>query len=79
MGLLVGLPLKLFHIVFVLLRFLWPLVVLWLARRLLLALRRRREEGPQTRQAPKEPEFDGPVYTVDYEDVTDEDPPKEGK
>ena len=33
MGLLVGLPLRLFHIVFVLLRFLWPLAVLWLVRR----------------------------------------------
>lgn len=76
MGLLVGLPLRLFHIVFVLLRFLWPLAVLWLVRRLLLAARRR-EEGPAMHQAPKEPEFDGPVYTVDYEDVKDEDPPKE--
>ena len=76
MGLLVGLPLRLFHIVFVLLRFLWPLVVLWLARQLLLAVRRR-EEGPAVHQAPKEPEFDGPVYTVDYEDVQDEDPPGE--
>lgn len=76
MGLLVGLPLRLFHIVFVLLRFLWPLAVLWLVRRLLLAVRRR-EEGPAMHQAPKEPEFDGPVYTVDYEDVKDEDPPKE--
>ena len=78
MGLLVGLPLRLFHIVFVLLRFLWPLAVLWLVRRLLLAVRRR-EEGPAVHEAPKEPDFDGPVYTVDYEDVTDEDPPKEGK
>ena len=77
MGLLVGLPLRLFHIVFVLLRFLWPLAVLLLVRRLLLAVRCRREEGPAMHQAPKEPEFDGPVYTVDYEDVKDEDPPKE--
>ena len=77
MGLLVGLPLRLFHIVFVLLRFLWRLAVLWLVRRRLLAVRRRREEGPAMHQAPKEPEFDGPVYTVDYEDVKDEDPPKE--
>ena len=77
MGLLVGLPLRLFHIVFGLLRFVWPLAVLWLVRRLLLAVRRRREEGPAMHQAPKEPEFDGPVYTVDYEDVKDEDPPKE--
>lgn len=77
MGLLVGLPLKLFHIAFVLLRFLWPLAVLWLARRLMMAARRRREDGPAVHEAPKEPEFDGPVYTVDYEDVKDEAPPGE--
>ena len=71
MGLLVGLPLKLFHIVFVLLRFLWPLLVLWLARRLVLALRRR-EAGTAPRQEKKEPEFRGPVYTVDYEEVDDD-------
>ena len=76
MGLLVGLPLKLFHIVFVLLRFLWPLAALWLVRRLMLAARRR-EEGAAVHEAPKEPEFDGPVYTVDYEDVKDEAPPGE--
>ena len=75
MGLLVGLPLRLFHIVFVLLRFLWPLVVLWLARRLLLARRRRREEGPAVHEAPKAPDFDGPVYTVDYEEVDDDEAP----
>ena len=77
MGLLVGLPLKLFHIAFVLLRFLWPLAALWLVRRLMLAARRRREEGAAVHEAPKEPEFDGPVYTVDYEDVKDEAPPGE--
>ena len=37
MGLLVGLPLKLLHIVFVLVRFAWPLLlaalVLWIMRR----------------------------------------------
>ena len=47
------------------------------ARRLVLALRRRREAGTAPRQERKEPEFHGPVYTVDYEDVKDEDPPKE--
>ena len=66
MGWLVGLPLGIFRL---------PLSFLALALR--LAVRRRREEGPAMHQAPKEPEFDGPVYTVDYEDVKDEDPPKE--
>ena len=74
MGLLVGLPLKLFHITFVLLRFLWPLAALWLVRRLMLAARRR-EEGAAVHEAPKEPEFDGPVYTVDYEEVDDDEAP----
>ena len=75
MGLLVGLPLKLFHIAFVLLRFLWPLAALWLVRRLMLAARRRREEGAAVHEAPKEPEFDGPVYTVDYEEVDEDEAP----
>ena len=65
MGILLGLPMKLFHIAFVLLRFLWPLLVLWLLRRLYVALRRRREQGGTSRR----PEFHGPVYTVDYQDV----------
>ena len=38
MGLLVGLPLKLFHILFIVLRFAWPvvliLVIRWVTRRI---------------------------------------------
>ncbi len=72
MGLLVGLPLKLFHIAFVLLRFLWPLLVLLLVRWLVRRLRRRRDpsgSAPPRRETRREPDFHGPVYTVDYEDV----------
>lgn len=71
MSLLVGLPLKLFHILFVLLRFLWlpllMLLVVWLVRR-----GRRGQETTSGQGAPREPKFNGPVYTVEYEEV-DED------
>lgn len=71
MGLLVGLPLKLFHILFVLIRLAWPVL---LALLLLWLVRRRKQTGQQktTRQeSSKEPKFHGPVYTVDYEEVDD--------
>lgn len=70
MGLLVGLPLKLFHIVFVAVRFLWPILLIFLVRWLLKKLRQRQYAPRQERGG--EPDFDGPVYTVDYE-VVDED------
>lgn len=71
MGLLVGLPLKLFHILFVALRFLWPVVLFLVLRWLVKRLRRTQFEPRQ--KASKEPEFDGPVYTVDYEEVPEEE------
>lgn len=72
MGLLVGLPLKLFHIAFVALRFLWPVVLLLVLRWLVKKLRSTRFEPRRKRSG--EPDFDGPVYTVDYEEV-----PEDGK
>lgn len=69
MGLLVGLPLKIFALVFLLLRLAWPLLlalIVWLVVRKL----RGRAAPP-----PTEPDFDGPVVEVDYQ-VVDED--KEG-
>ncbi|MDD5931924.1 MAG: hypothetical protein PUC45_05600 [Oscillospiraceae bacterium] len=70
MGWLIGLPLGLFRIlggfVLLLLRFAVPVVLLLLV---VMVLRRRRGGSP--RQA-KEPEFDGPVYTVDYKVVEEE-------
>lgn len=69
MGLLVGLPLKLFALVFLILRLAWPLLlalIVWLVVRKL----KRRQSPP-----PAEPDFDGPVVEVDYQ-VMDED--KEG-
>lgn len=72
MGLLVGLPLKLFHMLFVLLRLAWPVLLILLV---LYVVRRRRGQtvhrDPSQPRQPKEPKFHGPVYTVDYEEVDD--------
>lgn len=76
MNLLVGLPLTLFRLLFVALRFLLPilliLLVIWLVRRVWLG------GGNPKQKPPQDPEFDGPVYTVDYREVKDdeEEPPK---
>ena len=73
MGLQVGLPLKLFSIVFTLLRLAWPVLLILL---ILYVVRRRRERTVQQEpRKSKEPEFNGPVYTVDYEEVESEDQP----
>lgn len=71
MGLLIGLPLKLFHFFFIIIRFAWPLLL----AALLWYLYRRRKNRPAKEETPpsKEPEFDGPVYTVDYEEVDEEE------
>ena len=69
MGLLVGLPLKLFHILFVIVRLAWPVLLVLLVWYLV----RHRRKGQATRkgrdESPREPKFNGPVYTVDYEEV----------
>ena len=75
MGWLVGLPLGIFRLLFSLamlaLRLAVPIVII-----VVLVMLYRRSKGVQTgqskRETPKEPEFKGPVYTVDYEEV-DED------
>lgn len=71
MGLLVGLPLMLFRLLFVVLRLAVPvlliLLVIWLVRR---GSRGGGNGGGQ--KPPEEPKFNGPVYTVDYEDVKDD-------
>ena len=72
MGLLVGLPLKLLHMVFVLVRLAWPLllvaVVLWVLRRKLGVKLKRPKWGPKK-------DFDGPVVEVDYTVVDEEEQP----
>ena len=77
MGFLVGLPLGIFRLLFgflmLALRLVVPIVVIGA-----VVMLYRRSKGGQAgqpkREKPKEPEFDGPVYTVDYEEVDgDED------
>ena len=70
MGLLVGLPLKIFYLLFVLLRLALPVIVLlavfWLMRRMFRRGAGKTEEYKETKNEPK---FHGPVYTVDYQEV----------
>ena len=73
MGWLLGLPLGIFRLllslVMLVLRLAVPIAVIVV----LVVLYRRSKGGGQPRQEkPKEPEFKGPVYTVDYKEV-DED------
>jgi len=73
MGLLVGLPLKLLHIVFLLLRFAWPLLL----AALIWWVVNRRKNGGAKRERPKggkkSGEYDGPVVEVDYTVVDEEE------
>lgn len=74
MGLLVGLPLKLFYLLFTLIRLALPvLVVVGLILVLRAVARRRNGQTGYSEKKAKEPEFNGPVYTVDYEEVDEED------
>ena len=73
MGWLVGLPLGIFRLllslVMLALRLAVPIAVIVV----LVILYRRSKGGGQPRQEkPREPEFKGPVYTVDYEEVDDD-------
>ena len=70
MGLLVGLPLKLFHILFVVLRVAWPILLILLIRFL---LRRWKTKGSGWQASRDEPDFDGPVVEVDYTVVDEEE------
>ena len=75
MGWLVGLPLGIFRLLLSLLalalRLAVPIAVI-----VVLVVPSRRSKGASAEQPrqeqPKEPEFDGPVYTVDYEEVDDD-------
>ena len=75
MGWLLGLPLGIFRLLLgfltLALRLAVPIAIV-----VVLVVLYRRSKGVQTgqpkREKPKEPEFKGPVYTVDYEEV-DED------
>ncbi len=67
MGLLVGLPLKIFYLLFTILRFAWPILVVLLVYVIRRKLRNRVAPARNT----KEQDFDGPVVEVDYQ-VVDE-------
>ena len=75
MSLLVGLPLKLFHMLFVVLRLAWPLVLILLVVYFVQRRRGQTQKNPK-QEASKEPEFRGPVYTVDYTEVDDSEETK---
>ena len=71
MGLLVGLPLKLFHLLFVIVRLAWPVLMILLVLYLVRRLKKRSAKKQTYQEQTKEPEFRGPVYTVDYTEVDD--------
>ncbi len=75
MGLLVGLPLTLFRllggILLVALRF--AVLILLIAAVILVARRLKKTSARYRDQDKQEPKFHGPVYTVDYKEVDDED------
>ena len=78
MGWLRGLPLGIFRVLFSLLmlalRLAVPIVII-----VVIVVLYRRSKGTSAEQPrqeqPKEPEFDGPVYTVDYEEVDEDEAP----
>lgn len=71
MGWLIGLPLGIFRmllgILMVLVRLAVPILVVAVV---IYLWRRSKRSGGAS--ASKEPDFDGPVYTVDYEEVKDD-------
>ena len=77
MGLLVGLPLGIFRLLFTLVllavRLALPIAVIAVIVLLLRRTRRGGGDPPPRREKPREPHFDGPVYTVDYEEVDEEE------
>ena len=78
MGWLLGLPLGIFRLLLSLamlaLRLAVPIAII-----VVIVVLYRRSQGTSAEQPrqeqPKEPEFDGPVYTVDYEEVDDDEAP----
>ena len=67
MGLLGGLPLKIFYLLFTVLRFAWPLLIGLVIYTVLKKLRKRAGQTGSRQSS----DFDGPVVEVDYEVVDD--------
>ena len=80
MGLLVGLPLRIFSLlaglILLALRLAVPIAIA-AAAVLLFRASRRWNPPPRQENGPEEPHFNGPVYTVDYWEEPSEDGKKE--
>ena len=78
MGWLLGLPLGIFRVLFSLVMLALRLAVPIIIIAVIVVLYRRKTgahtERPRQEQ-PQEPAFDGPVYTVDYEEVDEDEAP----
>lgn len=68
MGLLVGLPLKIFYLLFTILRLAWPVLLILLV----YVVRRKLRNRTGTAGGGKSSDFDGPVVEVDYQVVEDD-------
>ena len=68
MGLLVGLPLKIFYLLFTVLRLAWPVLLILLV----YVIRRKLRNRTGTTGGGKPSDFDGPVVEVDYQVVEDD-------
>ena len=68
MGLLVGLPLKIFYLLFAVLRFAWPLLIGLVIYTVLKKMKKRAGYA----RTGREPDIDGPVVEVDYQVVEDD-------
>lgn len=79
MGWLIGLPLGIFRLLagflMLALRLAVPILVIALVIYLLRRAKRAERGGGTHQDPPREPEFHGPVYTVEYEDV--KEPPEQ--
>lgn len=73
MNLLVGLPLKLFHVLFLVVRLAWPLLLGLVIYIVIKKLRKKGNEAFFWQQDSKKPDFDGPVIHVDYRVVDEEE------
>ena len=75
MGLLVGLPLTLFRLLgsFLLLALRFAVPIVLIVAVILVVRHLKRASAHYRYEDKQEPKFHGPVYTVDYEEVDDED------
>ena len=75
MSLMVGLPLTLFRLLgsFLLMALRFAVPILLIAAVILVARRLKKTSARYRDEDRQEPKFHGPVYTVDYKEVDDED------